>query len=91
MKADEIRDWDAVEIAARLKELREEQFKLRFTSSMMELENHGTLRQVRKDIARLKTIQRERELAGSAADPRLAARVPRAGAPARSKTPSETT
>jgi large subunit ribosomal protein L29 len=66
MKAEEIRDWDAVEITARLKELREEQFKLRFQSSMMELENHGTLRQVRRDIARLKTILRERELADNA-------------------------
>ena len=66
MKAEEIRDWDAVEIAARLKELREEQFKLRFKGSMMELESHGTIRQVRKDIARLKTILRERELAGPA-------------------------
>jgi large subunit ribosomal protein L29 len=66
MKAEEIRDWDAVEIAARLKELREEQFKLRFKGSMMELENHGTIRQVRRDIARLKTILRERELADNA-------------------------
>jgi large subunit ribosomal protein L29 len=66
MKADEIREWDAVEIAARLKQLREEQFRLRFQSSMMELENHGTLRQVRRDIARLKTVQRERELADTA-------------------------
>jgi len=64
MKAEEIRDWDAVEITARLKELREEQFKLRFRSSMMELENHGTLKRVRRDIARLRTILRERELAG---------------------------
>jgi large subunit ribosomal protein L29 len=79
MKAEDIRDWDAVEIAARLKELREEQFRLRFRSSMMEIENHGTLRQVRRDIARLKTVLRERELAAPA---------PRgAGAPA----PSETT
>ena len=66
MKADEIREWDAVEITARLKELREEQFKLRFQSSMMELENHGTLKKVRRDIARLRTVLRERELAGPA-------------------------
>jgi large subunit ribosomal protein L29 len=66
MKAEDIREWDAVEVTARLKELREEQFKLRFQSSMMEIENHGTLRQVRRDIARLKTIQRERELADNA-------------------------
>jgi large subunit ribosomal protein L29 len=66
MTADEIREWDDVEVAARLKELREEQFKLRFKSSMMELENPGTLKRVRKDIARLRTILRERELAKKA-------------------------
>ena len=63
MKAEEVREFDDAEITARLKELREEQFKLRFKSSMMELENPGTLQRVRKDIARLQTIQRERELA----------------------------
>ena len=63
MKAEEIRDWDEIEIQARLKELREEQFKLRFRGSMMELENSGTIRKVRRDIARLRTVLRERELA----------------------------
>lgn len=63
MKAEEIREFDEAEIRTRLKELREERFKLRFQSSMMELENPGTLKQVRKDIARLQTILRERELA----------------------------
>ena len=67
MKAEEIRDWDAVEIAARLKELREEQFKLRFHGSMMELENHALIGHVRRDIARLKTILRERQLAEASA------------------------
>jgi large subunit ribosomal protein L29 len=66
MKADEIRDFDDVEISARLKELREEQFKLRFQSSTMELENPRTLQRVRRDIARLRTILRERELAKNA-------------------------
>jgi large subunit ribosomal protein L29 len=66
MKAEEIRDWDNVEIEARLKELREEQFKLRFQGSMMELESHGMISKVRKDIARLKTVLRQRELAGNA-------------------------
>ena len=66
MKADEIREFDDVEISARLKELREERFKLRFKASMMELENPGTLRGVRRDIARLRTILRERELAKNA-------------------------
>lgn len=62
MKAEEIRDWDEVEIEARLKELREEQFKLRFQLSMMELENPNLCRQVRRDIARLQTVKKEREL-----------------------------
>lgn len=66
MNAEEIRDWDNVEIVARLRELREEQFKLRFSSSMMELENHGLINKVRRDIARLKTVLRERELAENA-------------------------
>ncbi len=62
MKATEIRDWDNVEIEARLKELREEQFKLRFAGATMELENPKMLKNIRRDIARLKTILREREL-----------------------------
>ena len=63
MKAEDIRDWDDSEITARLRELKEEQFKLRFQTSVMELENPTLLRNIRRDIARLKTVQRERELA----------------------------
>jgi large subunit ribosomal protein L29 len=65
MTGDEIRDWDDTEIRARLKSLTEEQFKLRFQASMMQLENPSLLRNIRRDIARLKTILRERELAGN--------------------------
>ncbi len=63
MKAEEIREWDEVELAARVRELKEEQFKLRFQASMMELENPTLLKHIRRDIARLKTVLRERELA----------------------------
>lgn len=66
MKAEEIRDWDDAEIQARLKELSEEQFKLRFSSRMMEIENNALIGQVRRDIARLKTVIRERQLAQNA-------------------------
>jgi len=66
MKAEDIRDWDDTEIDARLKELKEEQFKIRFSSSMMELENPSLPRQIKRDIARLKTVQRERQLAENA-------------------------
>ena len=68
MKADDIRDWDDAEIEARIRELREEQFKLRFQSSMMQLENPALPGQVRKDIARLRTVLRERELARNAGE-----------------------
>lgn len=63
MKAEDIREWDEVEIEARLSELKEEQFKLRFQGSMLELENSALINQIRRDIARLKTVLRERELA----------------------------
>ena len=66
MKAEDIREWDDVEVAARLKELKEERFKLRFYGSMMEMENNALVGQVRRDIARLKTVLRERQLAQSA-------------------------
>jgi large subunit ribosomal protein L29 len=65
MKADEIREWDEVELQARLGELKEEQFRLRFQASMMEIENPTLLKNIRRDIARIKTILRERELAGN--------------------------
>jgi large subunit ribosomal protein L29 len=66
MKAEDIRDMSDTEIEARLKELKQEQFKLRFSSSMMEVENNALIGQVRRDIARIKTIIRERELAQNA-------------------------
>ena len=65
MKAEEIREWDNTEIEARMKELREEQFKLRFAGATMELENPRMLRNIRRDLARMKTILRERELASN--------------------------
>ena len=68
MKAEEIRDWDEVEIEARLKELREEKFKLRFQLSMMELEDPNLFRKVRRGIARLETVKKERELVATEPD-----------------------
>ena len=65
MNAEEIREFDETELRARLSELKEEQFKLRFASATMELENPKILQSIRRDIARIKTILRERELAGT--------------------------
>jgi large subunit ribosomal protein L29 len=64
MTAEEIRDWDETEIKARLQELQEERFRLKFRTATMELENPTLLKSIRRDIARLKTVLRERELAG---------------------------
>ncbi len=66
MKPEDIREMSDAEIEARLSELKEEQFKLRFSSSMMEVENNALIGQVRRDIARIKTVHRERELAQNA-------------------------
>jgi large subunit ribosomal protein L29 len=63
MKAEEIREFENSEITARLGELREELFKLKFRSATMQLENPRLIRHIRRDIARLETILRERELA----------------------------
>lgn len=63
MKIEEIRELTDPQIVERMKELREELFRLRFRSATMELENPGLLQTIRKDIARMNTILREREIA----------------------------
>jgi large subunit ribosomal protein L29 len=63
MKPQDIREMTDDEIQDRIKELKEEQFRLRFRSATMDLENPKLINQVRRDIARMKTILRERELA----------------------------
>jgi large subunit ribosomal protein L29 len=62
MKTADVRDLTADEIGARVSQLQEELFRLRFRSATQELENPMLLRTLRKDIARLKTVLREREL-----------------------------
>ncbi len=63
MKVEDIRELDRTELEARVRELKEEQFKLRFQASMMQIENPSIVRKIRRDIARIKTVLRERELA----------------------------
>jgi len=63
MKPQDIREQTDEEIQERLSELKEEQFRLRFRSTTMELENPKLINQIRRDIARIMTILRERELA----------------------------
>jgi large subunit ribosomal protein L29 len=66
MRADEIREMSVADIQGRVAELEEERFRLRFRSATEPLEDPLQLRKIRKDIARLKTVLRERELAAPA-------------------------
>lgn len=61
-KVGELRNLDDSELTSKLREAKEELFNLRFQGATGQLENHGRLRAVRKDIARIYTILREREL-----------------------------
>ena len=66
MRAEEIREMSDADIRTRIGEMEEERFRLKFRSATETLEDPLRLRTIRRDIARLKTIQRERELAASA-------------------------
>ena len=61
MKAKEIRDMNDVEIKTKLDSLKQELFNLRFQQTTGQIENPTRLSEVRKDIARLKTIQNEKK------------------------------
>lgn len=70
MKANEIRELTIPEIEARINEIQEELFRLRFRSATQALENPRLIRTLRKDVARMKTILSEQRLeeAGTAAE-----------------------
>ena len=69
--AAELRGLSRSELDGKVRELKEELFTLRFQSATGQLESHGRLRAVRKDIARIYTVLQEREL-GIVEDPDLA-------------------
>lgn len=62
MKVNELRDLSSEEITTQIDQLKDELFNLRFQLATGQLENPMRIRQVRKDIARAKTILRQREL-----------------------------
>ncbi len=66
MQADEIRELTSEDITARIAALEEERFRLRFRSASESLEEPLRLRVIRRDLARLKTILRERRPAPTA-------------------------
>ena len=57
-----MRELEDDELETKLREAKEELFNLRFQAATGQLESHGRLNAVRKDIARIYTIMREREL-----------------------------
>lgn len=62
MKAKELRDLTREELLKRERDLNEEAFNLRFRHSTGQLENTARMKLVRKDIARIETILRQKEL-----------------------------
>ena len=62
VKAHELDELNAIDLEARLREAKEELFNLRYQAATGQLESHGRLRTVKKDIARIYTVVREREL-----------------------------
>jgi large subunit ribosomal protein L29 len=61
-KGDDLRLLETDELVTRLREAKDELFKLRFQYASGQLESHGRLNAVRKDIARIYTVMREIEL-----------------------------
>ena len=64
MKASELRTKTSEELESMLKDLKTELFTLRFQHAINQLENPLKISEVKTDIARVKTVLRERELAG---------------------------
>jgi large subunit ribosomal protein L29 len=64
MKATELQELTEDELEVKLGELTEERFRLRFRSATEAIEDTSTFRSLRRDIARIKTIQRQRAQAG---------------------------
>ena len=65
--ATELREVSEDDLVTKLREAKEELFNLRFQAATGQLENHGRLQVIRREIARIYTIMRERELGLSSA------------------------
>jgi len=62
LTAETLRTQPEEELISKLKEAKEELFNLRFQAATGQLESHGRLREVKREIARIYTVMREREL-----------------------------
>jgi large subunit ribosomal protein L29 len=70
MRAHQVRDMTPDQRADELIKLKKEQFNLRFQAASGQLENTARVRQVRRDIARIKTIARQQPAEGGAVKPK---------------------
>jgi large subunit ribosomal protein L29 len=66
LKADKVREMSAEELTAKERELSEQLFKLRFQKSIGQLDNALKIRETRRDIARVKTVLRQRRAQAAA-------------------------
>jgi large subunit ribosomal protein L29 len=66
MKPDKVREMSAEELSAKERELSEQLFKLRFQKSIGQLDNALKIRETRRDIARVKTVLRQRRAQAAA-------------------------
>jgi large subunit ribosomal protein L29 len=64
MKKQDVRDLDDQDIQLKLKEIDEQMFRLHFQMSMGQMDGLKKVRQMKKDRARMLTVQRERQLVG---------------------------
>ena len=64
MKANEVRKMSAAELESKLKDMKKDLFQLRLQHATNQLENPVKIAELTRDIARVKTILRENELAG---------------------------
>ena len=67
MKADKVREMSDAELSARERELQEQLFRLRFQKNLGQLDNALKIRETRRDIARVKTVLRQKKTQGQTA------------------------
>ena len=70
MKPDKVREMSDAELRTREKELQEQLFRLRFQKSLGQLDNAIKIREIRRDIARVKTVLRQKQQQTQAAPAR---------------------
>jgi len=85
MRAEEIRELTDAEVRSRVAELEEERFRLKFRAATETLEDPLRLRLIRKDVARMKTVMREREREAAGAEGASAAAKSRGSSPRKNR------